>query len=131
MPGIEPFDYTTYYWVWSPHGSADDGISFDRRFLDGMIPCPVSGEDAERFEIYGYCVERYEPGTWFSHWDTDRKRPIFAPVGTQPQEGLPRLTLTSLPERLPDEYVELLEKYTKGGKLRRNQTSKHPEQHGC
>jgi len=117
------FDDTIGYWVWSPHGPSDNGINFGRSFVDGMIPYPVPGDIAQEMESFAYMVEKYEPGTWFAGWEKDpdsyRFRPIFQNLEVS-GPGLPSLNaVTELPETLPDEYRELYERYTKGGKLRK------------
>jgi len=112
-------DESTYYWVWSAHGPTDTGQYYGRTFKNGMIPCPVPGDIAQEFESFGYEIEAYEEGIWFSHWEKDpdhhfRQRPVFAELN--PSESFPPAVL---PERLPDDWADFFAKYTAGGKLRK------------
>lgn len=130
MSGMRLLNESTYWWVWSHHGPADNGTNYGRTFVNGMIPCPIPGDCAQEMESFGYTIEEYVPGTWFSHWEKEpesfRQRPVFKPIATEcdceePGFALvqPEFPPAELPEKLPDSWVEFFSHYTAGGKLKR------------
>ena len=116
MSGMRLLNEDTYYWVWSNHGPADNGTYYGRTMTDGMIPCPIPGDSAQEMESFGYSIEEYEPGTWFSHWEkcdgSHHYRPIFAPI---PQPFPP----AEMPEEMPDEWAAVFRMYDKRGRLKK------------
>jgi len=103
------------YWVWSAHGPTDSGLYYGRTFINGMIQCPIPGDAAQEMESFGYTIEEYVPGTWFSHWEKDpgshRQRPVFKPIAVFPPH--------EAPAELPAEWAGFFAMYTNGGKLKK------------
>jgi hypothetical protein len=124
MQGIADWSPRTFFWIWSTAGPMLDGIEDNLLFVGGIHPHPLPGPWAEQFQLDGkYMATRYDPDYEFSHWDgTGYRRTARFTKSVQTtsddEVGFPPVPL-DMPERLPGEWVEFINKYTAGGKLKK------------
>ena len=70
MAPVTIYDPNDSYWIWNERGPSFNEIVFGVRFIDGYVPNPVSGKEAEKFAAYGYKTTLCN-GEQFSHWVND------------------------------------------------------------